>query len=542
MTSPSLAPDPTTSGRAQARQARAVRRTRQVWAWGSGLAAGVLTALVAAPGLNNEFFRDEAVTADAAARTPGQILDLVGTLDVGHTLLYLIVSVLPIDPSSVAQVRIVALVPVMLAGALLAAWTSMALGRAAGVLTALTWPLMPATVGVALYARDYGLATLFAVLASLALIGGLTGRAAAGGSARRVWWGYTAAVIVMVWANLFALLLLPAHALAVFLLRRDRREAVLAWGRSVALAVVACVPLVLLVARQPDPINWVAPPLLRDLIIIPNRIIGGAAYGTNDAPSGAGLLTLCLLALVVVALARTVLPWVRGRRITVIDDVTVVVAGAWLIVPIATAALVSLERPIFVARYLWFVAPAVVLLLATLARRPSLDAGQVSAEQGASPRSLRRSAWVWGLGVPLMVLLVGAAPRSGLLATEGAVDYRGAVAFIAERAQPGDVVVDDDPSYLFARSGLEAAAGGTLPARDVLVVRSGAERGDIPPEEYPEDVWPEVLEPSDRVWVVTNDRPDAGPREAIAEQGRDRVEDENFGGLVVRLYEAPASR
>jgi len=537
VTAPALATDSVTSTtRSQARQARATLRTERRWAWGSGGLAALATAIIAAPGLNNEFFRDEAVTADVAARTPGQVVDLLGTIDVGHALLYSLVSVLPIDSASPWQVRLVSLLPVMAAGAILAVWSSISLGRLAGVLVALTWPLLPATVGVGLYARDYGLATLFAVLSTLALVVGLMRPNSSEGLARRVWWGYTTALVLMVYSNLFALFLLPAHAVAIVLLRRERRDALVAWAKSSCIAVAACLPLVVSVARQPDPISWVAPPLLRDLVIIPNRILGGSGYGTNEAPAGAAVFSVLLLALCTWAVVRTLRAWLHDREQQDIVGVTVVVATAWLLVPVVCSVLVSLERPVFVARYLWFVAPAVVLLLATLPRSTNMAAG-VQPDEGQT-LTLRRfiARWGWVAAVPLVVLVAGAGPRAGLLATQGEVDYRGVVTYLSAEARTGDVIVSDDPSYNFLRSGLESAAGGALPVRDVLVARTGVERGDIPAEEFPEEAWGPLLAGSERVWVVANAGDQPGPRESAAQAGRERVEDRRFDGLILRLY------
>jgi len=539
VTSPALAPDSITStARSQARQARAARRTERRWAWGSAGLAALATAIIAAPGLNNELFRDEAVTADVAARTPGQVLDLLGTIDVGHALLYSLVNVLPIDSGSPWQVRLVSLLPVVAAGAILAAWASSFLGRSSGLLVALTWPLMPATVGVSLFARDYGLATLFALLSTLALVGGLMRPPGSDGLARRVWWGYVAALVLMVHCNLFALFLLPAHAVAVFLLRRDRRDAVMAWVRSSAIAVAACLPLVVAIARQPDPISWVAPPLLRDLVIIPNRILGGSGYGTDEAPSGAAVLTVLLLALCAWAVIRTLREWLHHREQQDIAVVTVVLATAWLLVPVVCSALVSLERPVFVARYLWFIAPAVVLLLATLPRATRRAVGAQPDGPGRLTKRGSLAQWWWVAAVPLVVLVAGAGPRAGLLAPQGEVDYRGAVTYLAASARPGDVFVSDDPSYNFLRSGLGAAAGGVLPVRDVLVARTGAERGDISAEEFPQEAWGRLLANSDRVWVVAKPGDEPGPREAAVQAGRERVEDRRFDGLILRLYAA----
>jgi hypothetical protein len=380
---------------------------------------------------------------------------------------------------------------------------------------------------------------LFAVIASILLIRHLSAPEAPGTSLRP-WWGYVAAIALMVWCNLFALLLLPAHALAVIAITRQWRGRTLAWLASAGAALLACLPLLVLVLRQPDPINWVAPPLLSDLIIIPNRIIGGSAYGTNEAPSGAAAFTVLILVLCVVAAARVLIPWLRHRGVADAAVVTAVVSASWLIVPVLCSALVSLERPVFVARYLWFVAPAAVLLLATLASAVASNpaSAAVSGRRAAPARNSMRP-WLWVVVVPVVVLIAGAGPRQGLLETQGGVDYRGTVAFLAEAARPGDVLVSDDPGYNFTRSGLESAAGGPLPIDDVLVARTGVERGDIPAEEFPEEDWEGLLADAERVWVIANPGDEPGPREALAIQGRERVEDLRFDGLILRLYQSP---
>jgi mannosyltransferase len=285
--------------------------------------------------------------------------------------------------------------------------------------------------------------------------------------------------------------------------------------------LLGAVPLVIAVALQPTPINWVAPPLAEDALIIPERILGGSAYGTAEAPVGAGLLAALLLVLMVAAVVRGA----GSRRPEV--RLAAVAGAAWWLLPLLVAFAVSWVQPVFVARYLWFIAPAVVLLLAAL----------VASVGSQGPRS-SRTAWGAALLVAALLLAVGAGPRAEVGGAQGDADYRGARALIEQQVQPGDVLVVDDPEFLFARSGLLAAGGGEpLPVPEVLVVIPADEAGRLAPIEKPAKEWLDALAVAPRVWVLTSDRPSPGPRETLAAGRREEVVDERFGGLVVKRYD-----
>jgi mannosyltransferase len=399
-------------------------------------------------------------------------------------------------------------------------------------MAALAWPLLPATVGMALYARDYGLATLFVTSATLVLLDRLLVPDEPKARARARWIGYGLLIAAAGWSNLFALLVLPAHAVLVAWRWRAAGGDGLAcgpatatrWAVAAAAGVVGVLPLVVAVALQPTPINWVAPPLAEDALIIPERILGGSAYGTAEAPVGAGLLAALLLLLMVASVVRGLGSGTPAVRLAA------VAGAAWWLVPLVVAFAVSWVQPIFVARYLWFVAPAVVLVL---------SAG-VATVGGQGQRS-SRMAWGAALLIAAVLLAVGAGPRAEVGQAQGDADYRSARALIVDQVQPGDVLVVDDPEFLFARSGLLAAGGGVpLPLPEALVVVPADAAGRLAPIERPVEEWLDTLAPAPRVWVLTSDRRSPGPRETLAAGRREEAVNERFGGLVVKRYDRAA--
>lgn len=186
---------------------------------------------------------------------------------------------------------------------------------------------------------------------------------------RAAWLGYVAATTASFYAHLLAVLLVPAQ-IAIFVLGPwERRARLRAWLLCLAVLIVPYVPLLLwqlpALANRVDTGYAFYPPGEMLLALL-------ADYGQGVVPA-AGVWAAILFG--VVALAA--LLWLPGPRAA--RRAAVRLAAAWLFVPVLLLFLVTLRRPMFTTRYLIFVLPAYLLLvaagLAAVGRRSRVAAG-----------------------------------------------------------------------------------------------------------------------------------------------------------------------
>ncbi len=261
-------------------------------------------------------------------------------------------------------------------------------------------------------ARSYALFLLLATLSS----GFLVALIREPGRRNRV--AYVLVSILAVYAHFYALLLLTAHWLALRCLGRAERitdgPKRVAQLRGVWIAIgVAVFPLLVFVAKTgAGPIRWIQRPGFHDLFEFFEHLAGG-----NSWP----LLALCAVACVMAVAPLGKSLWTRGQTWEVWRCQFLLL---WLFFPVALTVLLSFARPVFLARYLIFCLPALLILVAAgLAR-------------------LRRA---WLLAAALAgILLLG---MQGIFFVYGndfdtERDASGAAAgFILDQAQPGDAVV-----------------------------------------------------------------------------------------------------
>lgn len=223
--------------------------------------------------------------------------------------------------------------------------------------------------------------------------------------------GYVLTGILAVYSHLYALLLVAAQFVSLFLRTWNAsqpRQLRRAWG-WIGLAVL---PLLVFAAKTgAGPIRWIPRPGIHELLEYSERMAG------NDG------LPLLLLYASVCAVA--LVP--QGKRLfartTEWDTWRYQFLLSWLFSPVALTVLLSFARPLFLARYFIFCLPALIILAAAgLAR-------------------LR----TWMLGVGLAVMLA--------LSLQGTLSYydhdfdldrdaSGAAAnYILDHAQPGDVIL-----------------------------------------------------------------------------------------------------
>jgi mannosyltransferase len=262
-------------------------------------------------------------------------------------------------------------------------------------------------------ARSYALFLLLATLSSALLIAFLKkpeGRT-------RTW--YILVSIFAVYAHLYALLLIAAHWLALRWLRApspntDQSASPAAqMQRTWRVVGLAVLPLLIFVAKTgAGPIRWIHRPGFRDLLQFFENLSGSTSWS--------------LPAIYVLACIAAVAPlgkrlWARNQPWEVWRAQFLLV---WLLFPVLLTVALSFVRPVFLARYMIFCLPALLVLTAAGFAR-------------------LRSAWLLALVLAGTLLFCS----QGVLFIYGhdfddERDASGAATdFILDRAQPGDAIL-----------------------------------------------------------------------------------------------------
>lgn len=262
-------------------------------------------------------------------------------------------------------------------------------------------------------ARSYALFILLATLSSGFLIAFLSKRQ------RRYRIGYIAVSILAVYAHFYALLLVVAHWLAVRWVGLGREENELKTevsaqlGRAWTAIGIAVLPLLIFVAKTgAGPIRWIPHPSLCDLIQFVENL-----SGSNSWPLPAIYVLACIAA--VAPLGKRLFARNQSWEIWRCGFLLI-----WLFFPGALTVLLSFARPVFLARYMIFCLPALLILMA---------AGLETVR-----RSWLRAAFVCGM------LLLSSQGVSFVYAHDfdNERDASGAATnFILDHTQPGDAIV-----------------------------------------------------------------------------------------------------
>ncbi|MGE5827815.1 MAG: glycosyltransferase family 39 protein [Micromonosporaceae bacterium] len=264
-------------------------------------------------------------------------------------------------------------------------------GRRTGLLAGVVFALLPSTSRFAAEARPYALTVLAACVATVLLM-------QAWQRPNLGWWAaYAAAIAVLGWLHVVALLLVVGHAWSVAAWKRAQ------WWRflpAVAAGIAASAPILIYGVRQRHQVAY-----------IPRIGLG------TVLPYGQVVFGALLVAIVVVALALFSLPL----------RFPTAVFTAWAVAPAAALGVVSLALPMFLPRYLIYTTPGWALLA------------------GACLARLRPQ---WRIAT-VAVLAVVAVPAQLQMRTPGGHEQatRQLAGVIAAASRPGDGVIyaDDEP-------------------------------------------------------------------------------------------------
>ncbi len=434
----------------------ATGRARFDWLW-----AAVLTFAAACAGSGTpNLWRDELASWNAAVRSTGDLVEMLGNVDAVSGLYYLLLhGWISVFGDSQTMLRMPSALAMAGAAAFVVLTARTAFDRRTAVFAGLLFALLPSVTRYGQEARSYAF-VVFAVTAATWLLL----RALKRPSPAR-WAPYAVAVAAAGLFHIVSLLFLLPHALIVLMRwKQDRRgRTLVGYALTVAVALVPVVPLVLLGQRQVGrQISWIKTPHLRSIAEVWDALFGSP-----------------LIALAIAAFALLPLAWSRGRR----PAVELALVGA---APIAAAWVVSQgSTSYFMDRYLLFTMPAWVVLaaagLAALRPRPAGVAGLAA---------------VILLGLPDQRQIRTETLKSGREGEEAA-------AVIAKGYRPGDgfVPVRGADTVYMTDFQVEYSLPERVQLRDVFAQRTAVASDDLFPVECEQPE--QCLGTTRRVWVVT---------------------------------------
>lgn len=312
----------------------AVRTVRSTRIRDALLLGGAGTAVSLAGSWVPSLWHDEAATISAATRSLPELLHLIQTVDAVHGLYYALMHVwTSIAGTSAFAVRAPSALAAGLAVAALVLLVGRTGSRAAALLSGAALILLPRFAWAGVEARSPALTMLLAVVLTAVLL------EASGRRDRAPWVAYGILLALSGVLFLDLVLLVPAHAIALLLLRRGLPRGFLV---AVGSAAVVLVPFGLIAAGQSEQLFWVQEPTLGawwDVLVV-------QFFGSNWP------LALAVAAVLIAGLVVRRQPKVLAVAVPV------------LVVPLAVLLAASLLlEPLYVPRYLTFTAPALAALL-----------------------------------------------------------------------------------------------------------------------------------------------------------------------------------
>ena len=300
-------------------------------------------------GLNGpSYWRDEADTVSAVARSLPQLIRMLGHVDAVHGLYYLLLwPVAQVAGTGETATRLPSALAMAAAAFWVAAIARRLVSRRAALCAGLLFAALPEASMQGHNARPYAMVIAAATASSYLLL-----RVAEDPRRARVA-GYGLSLVLLGYLHMFALLLIPAHAIALAVPGGVRpHHLFLRWLAAAAAACAAVVPLVLLGWAQRGQIGWISRPGWHEASQLVVALTGGAVLAS-------GLIGL-LAAGGAVRLGRagpggSGARAGGGRRLAWL-------AVPWLVLPPVVLFAVSAVKPVYYLPYVLFCLPATALL------------------------------------------------------------------------------------------------------------------------------------------------------------------------------------
>ncbi|OBB16582.1 hypothetical protein A5761_11705 [Mycolicibacterium setense] len=370
--------------------------------------AAFAIVLSAAGAARPSLWFDEAATISAATRSVSQLWDLVGHIDAVHGLYYLgMHGWFAVFPATEFWSRFSSCLAVGGAAGGVVVLGRQFSSRTVSVCAGVLFAMLPRITWAGIEARSYSWSTLAAVWLTVLLVAAIRRDRTA------LWVSYGALLVVSTVLNIFVVLMVIPHALAVAMLC-DRRRTRAGWAAVTTAAVLIVVPFISWCRSQSFQVGWISPLSLRTVAEVAME-----QYFDHS-------LSFALLAAAVLIAPLLV------KRLRPTDDGTrrlALLAAAWVAAPTAVLLVYSaVSQPLYYPRYLCFTTPAMALLLAVCVVAVA-----------------RSREWITAA---LAVFALAATPnyitvQRGPYAKEG-MDFSQVADVISAHSSPGDCVIFDN--------------------------------------------------------------------------------------------------
>jgi mannosyltransferase len=417
------------------------------------------------------FTEDENATLLAIHRTFPQLVSMLGNVDVVHGAYYSLIWVVShLFGTSELAMRFPSAVAMAVAGGGIFLLGQRLVSTEAGLGAGLVFTVLPSMSWFAEDARDYAVVTALAVLASYIFVRSLDAT-----TRRRRWLiAYAVALTALGLTNLFALLIIPAHAITLALRgRRDPRigrSFVAGWLAAVIAAAIAVSPVAVEGEAQNRLIGWIKPLKFKDVLSV-------------ERLAGPPLLFYVIVGIVLVTVISGALIG-REWRHTHWPQSVVTLALPWLVLPPAVLLIVSVFDPIYTFRYIACCIPALALLA------------------GTALAALGRVIGVIGL---IVILLAGLPQQISERGQDGhGFDMRRVDKIVARYERPGDAVLNLSASH-YERAFEIAYPYGLRRLHDVSQGESAVQSVTIGGTFAPVSVIRQRLSTVTRLWAVGGD-------------------------------------
>lgn len=286
---------------------------------------------------------DEAATISASTRTVPELWRMVHNIDAVHGFYYLLMhGWYTVFPATEFASRLSSALAAGIAAAGVVVLGKQISGRPVAVTAGIVFAVLPRVTWAGMETRSYALCMAAAVWLTVFCI-----RTARRGPDR--WWLlYAVMLAVSVLLNVFLLLIVPTHAVAVRVFGR-RPRAFRYWAAAAGVAGAAAVPFLVFTQSQLFQVQWIAR-LGSDTV---GEVLKEQYFDQSLAAALVGGVILLL------GFARGVRS--AGSGVNALLTLTL----TWIATPTVALLLYSVVRsPIYYPRYLSFTVPAFALLLA----------------------------------------------------------------------------------------------------------------------------------------------------------------------------------
>ena len=318
------------------RPVRAIRR------WDTVAVAMFTTALCAAGSARPSLWFDEAATISAGTRSIAGLGRMVHNIDGVHGLYYLLMHGWFVAfPATEFAARFSSAVAAGIAAAGVVVLGKLISSRTVAVTAGITFALLGRVTWAGMETRSYALTMAAAVWLTVFCV-----RAARRG---RPWWWLTYGVLLVaaVVLNVFLVLIVPAHAVAVLAYAR-RPRALAYWAAATTVAVAASVPFLLFTQTQLFQVRWI-------FALGPQTATGILHEQYFDQSVAAAVVAGIII--VAAMVCGPLFGAGRPRRL-------IALTLTWMAAPTVVLLVYSAVRhPIYYPRYLSFTVPAFALLL-----------------------------------------------------------------------------------------------------------------------------------------------------------------------------------